>query len=449
MRGIADEATTRLRAAALAAENERAAARLMLAFAATGLLFMLFPGTVLGVMNLVAISAGRTAGAVSPAWIQAHGHAQIFGWVGTFIIGIGYRSLPASLRRRAFGADEGWTSLTLWASGALLRWMAGVGAVGWRITFAVAAILEIAGLVLFLRASAFHRPREGGRPGAWAFVVMGGTAGLLLALVAQAGLAVRAAMWGDGPAFPAEANDRFLTLAIWGFVTPFVWGFTARWVATMLGIGAARGRHLVAAYLASAVGVALALAGWGLVAAGTFVVAAVWVGYALRVFERATGRPRNHGIHPSFALFVRAAYVWLLVGAGLGLWAAAAKTDAGGINGASRHALTVGFLTTMVFSVAPRILPTFTLRVRLFSPRLMAITLVTLTTGCTSRVVAEILAYQGYAAGAWAWLPVSAVIELTAVAVFATNMAATFLFVPVITRRRYPSRASTIETGCS
>jgi hypothetical protein len=255
----------------------------------------------------------------------------------------------------------------------------------------------------------------------------------------QVGLAFRTAVWGDTPAFPAEANARFLALAIWGFVVPFVWGFTARWVLTMLGLGWPRGRHLLGAYLVSVAGVAFTLAGRDLLAAGALAAATAWAVYALRVFERATGRPRIHGIHPSFTLFVRAAYVWLLVAAGLGLWAAAAGPATAGVTGASRHALTVGCLTTMVFSVAPRILPTFTLRTRLFSPRLMALALVTLTAGCAMRVVAEILAYQGYAAGAWTWLPVSAAIELSAVAVFATNMAATFLFIPRVTRR--PSRA--------
>jgi hypothetical protein len=65
----------------------------------------------------------------------------------------------------------------------------------------------------------------------------------------------------------------------------------------------------------------------------------------------------------------------------------------------------------------------------------MALALGTIAVGCTIRVVAEILAYQGYAAGAWHWLPVSAVIELSAVTVFTVNMGATFLFVPTVTRR--------------
>ena len=50
-----------------------------------------------------------------------------------------------------------------------------------------------------------------------------------------------------------------------------------------------------------------------------------------------------------------------------------------------------------------------------------------LIVGCTMRVGSEILAYQQYLQGAWSWLPVSAVIELSAVTIFAINMVATFI----------------------
>lgn len=440
MGATSNELTVSSQAAAHASARERAASRVMLAFAATGLFFMVFPGTLLGVVNLIAISSDRAPGAVSTEWVQAHGHAQLFGWIGTFIIGIGYRTLPATLRRRILGVDEAWISLSLWSSGALLRWLMGSGAAGWPAILPLAALLELAGFALFFSASLGHRPSGGRRPGSWAIVVIGGAAGFLIALIVHTGLAFHSAMWGDTAAIPAETNARFLTLVIWGAVLPFVWGFTARWVATILGLEAPRDWHLVAAYLASVAGVALELSGWHMLAAATFVVATGWIIFALRIFERATGRPRIHGIHPSMSLFVRMAYVWLLVGAGLGLWASAGAGDSAGVTGASRHALTVGCLTTMVFSVAPRILPTFTLRTRLFSSRLMALALVTLTVGCTIRVAAQILAYQGNAVRAWAWLPVSAVVELAAVTVFATNMAATFLCMPVVTRRRNSSR---------
>lgn len=58
--------------------------------------------------------------------------------------------------------------------------------------------------------------------------------------------------------------------------------------------------------------------------------------------------------------------------------------------------------------------------------------LILLMTGCTLRVTSEILAYQGYAAWAWNGLPVSALMELTAVFLFAVNLAVTFLRPPIV-----------------
>jgi len=56
--------------------------RLLVFYITGGLFFMLLPGTFLGVWNLVFISGRRAAESISPAWIQAHGQAQVLGWIG-------------------------------------------------------------------------------------------------------------------------------------------------------------------------------------------------------------------------------------------------------------------------------------------------------------------------------------------------------------------------------
>jgi hypothetical protein len=106
------------------------------------------------------------------------------------------------------------------------------------------------------------------------------------------------------------------------------------------------------------------------------------------------------------------------------VWAALADQH-GGIWGASRHALTVGFLSVMVFSIGPKMLPAFCGVRGLFSRKLMFWSLATLTLGCALRVGAEIPAYEGFAAFAWRVLPVSAVVELIAVSLFALNLGLT------------------------
>jgi uncharacterized protein involved in response to NO len=111
----------------------------------------------------------------------------------------------------------------------------------------------------------------------------------------------------------------------------------------------------------------------------------------------------------------------------MSVWASISDQH-GGIWGASRHALTVGFAATMVFSIGPRILPHFCGITRLFSSHLMFASLVLLQTGCILRVSSEPAAYEGIAAFAWRVLPVSGMLELTGVLVFAVNIAVTIAF---------------------
>jgi hypothetical protein len=161
-------------------------------------------------------------------------------------------------------------------------------------------------------------------------------------------------------------------------------------------------------------------------------IGSVCAGSSMRFFEPSIHKPKVTGIHPSFPYFVRAAYVWLIIAGVLGIWAEFNGQLSPGIWGASRHALTVGFIAAMVFSVGQRILPSFSGMRVLASPILMLAGLVLLMVGCTLRVSSEILAYQGYASWAWNVLPVSALIEMAAVTIFAINLAWTFIRPPVV-----------------
>jgi hypothetical protein len=92
----------------------------------------------------------------------------------------------------------------------------------------------------------------------------------------------------------------------------------------------------------------------------------------------------------------------------------------------------------MVFAIGQRVLPAFSGMRLLFSTKAMFIALFLLTVGCLMRVTSEVLAYQGFLQSAWSWLPVSAVIEMSAVTVFALNILVTFVkkppFPPILNR---------------
>lgn len=410
-------------------EREAGLQRLLTACILTGLFFMLLPGTFLGVWNLVMISNRHALESLSPAWIQAHGHAQVFGWMGTFILGIGFYSLSKMGNLPPFAIARGWTCFGLWTSGLVLRWFAGAMEWQWRVLLPASASLELVAFLLFFLTVSRHRPAAGTKviPRAkepWMIVVVASTIGFLITLIAGAAFAFSASWTGEGPAVPHLLDQRLLVLPTWGFLVLSVWGFNARWLPVFLGLRPPRGRVLYAALFSAWLGVAAALFGFTKPGVALFLLAALLAVEALGVFERAVQPAKISGVHPSFPLFVRTAYVWLLIAASLSLWASSAD-QSGGIWGASRHALTVGFLSTMVFAIGQRILPAFCGARVLFSAKLMFGSLVLLNIGCFLRVTAEILAYEGFWNPAWSVLPVSAVIELSAVTVFAINLGTT------------------------
>ena len=131
-----------------------------------------------------------------------------------------------------------------------------------------------------------------------------------------------------------------------------------------------RGRVLLLAVGLNSAGVLIALAGWMMAATLVLVTGLITAVYALRVLEPAARPAKVKGVHTSFPVFVRLAYIWALIAARLGIWAASVQNPHG-IWGASRHALTVGFLATMVFSIGQRVLPAFSGMRLLFSTKLM------------------------------------------------------------------------------
>ena len=403
--------------------------RMLRAYIFAGLFFMLLPGTFLGVWNLISISSNKNLAALSPSWIQAHGHAQIFGWLGSFILGIGLYSSGAARRGMSYAVGP-WVCWFLWTGGVFLRWTANVYQWHWRVLLPLSAIMELSAFLLYRRLSphkiSSHSDKGAAQKSAWILAVMCGTFGLLAVLLMNALAVSYLAIRGDNPAFPHVFDQRLLSLMTYGFFVPFIWGFSARWVSIFAGIEPTREPFLRWAVLINYIGVAAALFGFTLIA-GCFVLGSCALATAsLRLFE-PVGRPAKiKGIHSSFPYFIRISYLWLIVSAMLGI-AAALLDHFGGIWGAARHALTVGFAATMVFAVGPRILPHFAGVKKLLSPAAMGLSLLLLNLGCFLRVTFEIAAYEQLWQPAWKVLPVSAILELSAVTLFAVNLILTFL----------------------
>ena len=169
--------------------RERQKSLMLRAWILSGLFFMALPGTLLGFSNLLAISAHHGLGTLPAAWMEGHGHAQMFGWIGSFILGIGFYSQPShgrSVIRLPLSC------YILWTSGVAMRWFANIYGWHWRVLLPISAGFELIAVTLFLFAASHHKlpaATQGNRVKSpmelWMVSVLMGTAGLGSAVILQ------------------------------------------------------------------------------------------------------------------------------------------------------------------------------------------------------------------------------------------------------------------------
>ena len=302
---------------------ERRLARLLGAFIAAGLLFLVLPGTLLGVWNLIGISSRQAAGAIPPAWIQGHGHAQLFGWVGTFIIGISLYTFPKFRGSRIRSLAGGWIMFGLWTAALAARWASALGAWHWNIVWPLSAAAELlVVLLLFWQCTGPGRTRR--RAELWDVLVFAGFAGFAATLAWQ--LVV---VWPPLPApvIPDAHNRVLLSMALWLFCFPVAWGYSHRFLPSFLGLGPA---HPRAAY-----------AGLGLLPLGIFFPAATLAAVllacvSLGIFRPAARPAKTLGVDPRYPVFIRVAFVWLAIAAALPLAGVIRECRPRGYRGARR-----------------------------------------------------------------------------------------------------------------
>ncbi len=320
-----------------------------------------------------------------------------------------------------------WLIWGLWTAGVALRWWVGVEGTTWRSGLPASAVLELAAFVVTQRVLVFNSAEKkskkpvdlGSWLGIWGFVSLG------VALILNLGLSTWLALEGRSPVFPPEWDHTFLILMVWGFAVVTAWGFSTRFVTVFLGLSpphhqAARqfGMGIVALLV-------LALARQFFLADLLILALSIYAIRALRIFHRPARPAKLAGVYRHYPTFIRLAYAWLVAAAMLGV-AADLVPSAAGLGGASRHAVTVGFIALLILALGPRMLPSFLNGRELYSTRWMAASLWLLSAGCLLRVSSEAVAYS-IGGSAWNLLPVSAYLEFAGVLAFVINLAATLL----------------------
>jgi len=326
---------------------------------------------------ILPLSAAGTlpwAGSV-PRLTQAHGWAQLQGWAGLFVAGMGLRMMPRFAGRRPlpvrvtlpislalFGGTIGRTAVQSFLAGRLAQ-------VGFIVMGSAAALAMFGvggSLLLTLARGRKHREpwRYFATAGACWWLVWG-----VLVLVAS----IEGAR--NGIVVPARLDDAMTWIVMFGVVANFIWGIQSRSVPIFFGRKTPTVRRaIVPGVLLNAGALAILvstlppaatqrdrLLGLGLALCG---VALIWLaptagslwGQAHRLRPRARAAAR----------YVLAAN-WFAEVAGLLLvWSGSASAISGdyeffGVRDAARHAFGVGVITLLIVGMAQLVAPVFAL----------------------------------------------------------------------------------------
>lgn len=338
-----------------------------------------------------------------PAIAQAHGHLQLYGWAGLFVLGVAFHFLP-----RLRGTPLAMPQLVPWLLGTLatalvLRMfcqplLTVVDSDVWRVGLILSGAgecLALIGAVVLLGITAWCGPSLTTRPAFTSTLplMVGAFISLVIASIVNLINMLQAATSVGLVASPGDAIN--VTLGLLGFLVPMALAMSARSLPMYAGLEGFPNhilRPLAAIYFAglllicvgilSAIPVADWLQGLGMTMLGVALL--FFIGVFLRLMGKRGSLPQKvvrlapkpdtvaqsykaqiayeRNAYGPFVALVASAYMWamlggvLLVSDGLALLIQGSPLFA---LDAMRHSLAVGFITLLICGVAPRMIPGF------------------------------------------------------------------------------------------
>ena len=416
-----------------------------LPFIAAAVFFGLIVGLPLGFTLAHAAAQGSYLGGRWQPLVQVHGHLQLIGWAGLFVMGMGYRLVPRFTGVRIKPAALVPLTFVLMVSALALRAVAQPFAdeTALAALFVASAALEAAGTLVF--SGAVLRCLASGRRETFLYSPFFAAGSAWAAVAALLGLVfVIDAARHSATTLPALRAAALTFMELNGFVLMFILAVSMRTFPIFFERRPARPRPTLIAWAVGNGGVAAysaaflwksydhsadvrALQTAGLLAVGLALLALLAL---LRIFEGKPVRLRTSARRSM--RFVRSAYLWLLIAAPLEvLFSIRAFADGRPPThfetDAVRHFVALGFVTTMIVGMALLVVPRLAMRRAQAQPGFVAPALLALLHGATAaRGAGSLLANElRFEAGYWT-MTGGGLAALVAMAVFAV-----YVFWPV------------------
>jgi hypothetical protein len=387
-------------------------------FFKAGIAVALTLGAVWGAYLLLCIGFRGTFRAAGLHEVNAHGHAQIFGWVGLFVMGFAYQAFP-----RFKHSSLAWPSLALASLGVMLGGIIGrsvaeplAGTWPWLGPVAVGgAILEVVAIGIFA-AVILATWRGSGKALAYYDYYILASLGWFVIQALFETCYLLATLAAAGREELLELVRRWQgalrETQIHGFALLMILGVSQRIFPHFYSFSQPSRRLSIAVLVCLNMAIAAEVTGLIQMRGTGHAWAAVWYGGVLllagsvgvlvsnwHIFSRTGERDRS-------LKFLRTAYLWLLVSLSMlvavplyqfvllpGLVPDSEAAQLGfshAYYGAIRHAITVGFISLMIVGVASKVVPTLN---GVDGHRLTRLwmTFLLLNTGCLMRVISQTL----------------------------------------------------------
>jgi hypothetical protein len=387
-------------------------------FFKSGIAIVLTLGAVWGAYLLLRIGFLGSFNAVGLHEVNAHGHAQIFGWVGLFVMGFAYQAFPRFKHTRLAYPQAAYATLIMMLIGIVFRAVCEPLGVlyspAWGIAIA-ASMLEVVAIVLFVWIIGTTLYRSG-KPLAfydyyilcslfW-FIVQAVYETLLLN--AYTGAPDRETLLNLIATWQAPLRE----IQIHGFALLIILGVSQRIFHHFYDLPAPNRRKSLISLFALNAAVIGEITGLILMRTSSHAWAGLWYSSILvmiatiavlvwdwKIFRPSRDWDRN-------LKFMRAAYIWLFISLTMmvllplyqfvllpGFAPESAAVQMGfshAYYGAIRHAITVGFISLMIVGVAAKVVPTLN-GVDLHALTALWAPFILINLGCAIRVFGQTL----------------------------------------------------------
>ncbi len=347
-------------------------------------------------------------GTAWPTHTQSHGMAQILGWAGLFVMGLGFHIVP---RIRNSSIKFPWPQrcvLTFMIVAIISRFL-GQTVTSFSINnplLAVSAISLALGLGIFslfvgatlLKGRARHRLPElwiAASTG-WAIVVAGLDLMIAYRMIDSNSVIV-----------PSAIGKLFIEAALIGFISNFIFGISLQVVPSFLNLPPARLRLNGVSLVCINTGIGIIIltlakdfSNWWLFAGVVFKT----VGFLIYILSlRLYSRKMSPGkyivnVYRRFEWYLQSAYFWLLIGGMLQVWKLIGDLHSPigpptSLGAPTIHVVGLGFITIMIIGMSTRMLPMFEAAL-LPLHGLLDVILILINLSVASRLIAGIIRFD-------------------------------------------------------